>query len=445
MAGGDACKGAGNFLALLSSTVREYSNNLANGSKSLIDTHNDTIQNKKKNKLLQQQFFFVGMNVSWQQQDFGPDGIYLYTFVVPNNEFEVSITNYGACITRIRTLDKSHQLGDVCIGHDNYEGYVKQNRYFGCIAGRVCNRIAGGRFFLNDRQVQLALNNNNQHCLHGGNVGFDKKVWKREETPNAAELCLRYVSPDGEENFPGTVDVRVTYDVMEIHEEDEEGKKKKQFVLRLRYDVSRGRDDTQDTIVNLTNHAYFNLDRSHGALDVLEHQMQIFSSHFTPADATLIPTGEERETRDTPMDFVSGPRTIGERIDDASYDVLQWARGYDHLFIVDSNRERWDKKTSSSLGQYDYRQPAQRAVVVTAPRSGRKLEVYTTEPGVQFYSGNFLDGTLVARDGPCGKRSGFCLETQHFSDSPNKPNFPSIVLRPKETYHSETQFRFGLI
>jgi aldose 1-epimerase len=288
------------------------------------------------------------------------------------------------------------------------EGFIEQSYYFGCIAGRYANRIAKGRFALNGIEYTLAQNDGPNH-LHGGIKGFDKVVWDAEEVGDGAALKLTYLSKDGEENYPGNLSAQVIYT---LTDDD---------ALRIDYYATTD----QDTIVNLTNHAYFNL-ADCGAGDILSHELAINADRFTPVDDTAIPTGELRSVAGTPMDF-SQPTAIGARIDQDD-EQLRFGGGYDHNWVL--------KSSDGSLAL---------AATVKEPTSGRVLKVYTTEPGIQFYSGNFLDGSFAGKG--CvvyQKRSGLCLETQHFPDSPNKPDFPSTVLRPGEEYRTTTVFKFAV-
>jgi aldose 1-epimerase len=296
----------------------------------------------------------------------------------------------------------------VVLGYETLDPYLRSNRpYFGALVGRNANRIAFGRFELDGRTHELARNDGPHH-LHGGLRGFDKVVWSASagETPRGASLELRHLSADGDEGYPGNLSVAATY----TFTDDDQ--------LVVEYSATTDRP----TLCNLTHHGYFNLD---GAPDVLGHVLAIPARRFTPVDAGLIPTGELRAVAGTPMDFTR-PTAIGARID-ADDEQLRFGRGYDHNFVLDRDR--------AGLA------PAARLV---GPGSGRTLEVLTTEPGLQLYSGNFLDGTLLGKGGlRYGPRSGLCLETQHFPDSPHHPGFPSTVLRPGERYRSSTVYRFS--
>jgi aldose 1-epimerase len=323
---------------------------------------------------------------------------------------EVHVMTFGAIITVVRTPDRAGRRDDIVLGFDGLDGYVREHPYFGAVVGRYANRIAHGRFTLDGKTYHLALNNG-PNSLHGGRRGFDKALWNAESFSNdsAAGVSLRYTSPDGEENYPGTLRVHVTY-TLNTHDE-----------LEVDYEATTD----EPTILNLTQHSYWNL-HGEGQGDILDHVVQIDASAFTPVDSTLIPTGEITPVAGTPFDFRT-PTPVGARID-APNEQLRFGRGYDHNFVLDR------KDTGLT-----------HAARVVDPASGRTLDVSTTEPGMQFYTGNFLDGTLIGKSGHAyGHRTGLVLETQHFPDSPNHPNFPSTVLRPGSTYRSRTVFRFGV-
>ncbi|MBP1652094.1 MAG: Aldose 1-epimerase [Bacteroidetes bacterium] len=321
---------------------------------------------------------------------------------------QVAITNYGGKIVSLLAPDKSGKLEDVELGYDNISRYVStKERYYGGIVGRYGNRIAKGKFKLDGKEYTLATNNNQNH-LHGGKKGFNDVVWDAEQTaPNS--LKLHYVSKDGEEGYPGNLDITLTYTLTDSNE--------------LKIDYSATTDKA--TVVNLTNHSFFNL---HGAGngDINDLILTINADKFTPVDSTLIPTGKLEAVKGTPMDFTT-PTKIGERVD-ADFEQLKFGRGYDHNYVLNK------KGNELSL-----------AAKVEDPTSGRTLEVWTTEPGVQFYGGNFLDGTDKGKDDKTYvHRGAFCLETQHFPDSPNQPAFPSVVLKPGATYTSECIYKFGV-
>jgi aldose 1-epimerase len=323
---------------------------------------------------------------------------------------EVKITNYGGIITSLKVPDRTGKPDDIVLGFDNLDGYLKGDPYFGAIVGRYANRIAKGRFTLNGRQYTLAVNNGENH-LHGGIKGFDKVVWAARplKVPNGAALRLTYLSKDGEEGYPGNLSVKVIYTLTNADE------------LKIEYWATTDKD----TVVNLTNHSYFNL-AGQGNGDILNHQLLINARRFTPTDAGSIPTGELKSIKGTPFDFTSAFR-IGDRIKDDDQQ-LKFGKGYDHNFVLNGRM--------GTLRQ---------AAVVYEPTSGRLMEIWTTEPGIQFYSGNFLDGTLTGKDGKVyQQRYGFCLETQHFPDSPNEPSFPTTVLRRGQQYHTITIHKFKI-
>jgi aldose 1-epimerase len=329
----------------------------------------------------------------------------LYTLTNANG-MEARIMTYGGTVVSLRVQDRNGRLSDVVLGYDSLDGYLKDNAYFGSIIGRYGNRIGKARFTLNGEEYTLSKNNG-ENTLHGGSKGFHTVVWKATEVKakDGVGLSLSYLSKDGEEGFPGNLSVTVIYTLTNKNE--------------LKIDYSATTD--KDTVVNLTNHSYFNLA---GQGSILGHELMINADRFTPVDSGLIPTGELRSVKGTPMDFTT-PTAIGERIDQ-QYEQLVLGRGYDHNWVL--------KRGSGKLAL---------AARVYEPTSGRVMEVYTTEPGLQFYSGNFLDGSITGKGGQVyNKRFGFCLETQHFPDSPNKPAFPSTVLRAGERYHRTAIYRF---
>ena len=334
-----------------------------------------------------------------------PDGERIEIFSLANDQaMEVRIINYGGIIASIKVADRDGKVDDVVLGHDSLEGYLNRSRYFGALIGRFANRIARGRFTLNGIGYQLAINNGHNH-LHGGLRGFDKIVWEAREIDEGVQL--NYLSKDTDEDYPGNLNATVTYRLNDANE------------LRIDYYATTDRD----TIINLTNHSYFNLA---GSGTILNHELQIEADEFTPIDETLIPTGEIRNVKGTPMDFTS-PTAIGARIGNHDQQ-LRFAGGYDHNFVLRGDPGR-----------------LRTAARVYEPQTGRVMEVLTTQPGLQFYSGNFLDGTLVGKSGRAyTKHSGCCFEAQHFPDSPNQPDFPSTVLRPGEKYHHTTIYRFSV-
>ena len=319
---------------------------------------------------------------------------------------EVKATSYGAIITSIVTPDRNGRPGDIVLGFDTIEGYLKDSPYFGAVVGRYGNRIAKGRFTLDGHTYALATNNGPNH-LHGGLKGFDKVVWKAELLQGRTGVAFSRLSPDGEEGYPGNLDVRIAYELTDRNE------------LVIDYHAT----SDKATPVNLTQHSYFNLA---GDGDILGHQLMIAADRYTPVDNTLIPTGDLAPIEGTPFDFRTAT-AIGARIDQAN-EQLKNGGGYDHNWVL-------TRKNASR----------QLAARVVEPKTGRTLEVSTTEPGVQFYSGNFLDGKVVGKGGRAyQRRSGLCLETQHFPDSPNQPKFPSTILRPGGAYESQTVFTFGV-
>jgi len=339
------------------------------------------------------------------------DGKSVDAFTLTNAKgLELRAITYGATIISLRVPDRQGHLDDIVLGYPTLAGYLEKSPYFGAIVGRYGNRIAKGRFTLDGKTYALATNNGPNH-LHGGIKGFDKVVWSVDSShqDSSATLTFSYTSPAGEEGYPGTLQARVTYTLTDQNE--------------LRVDYSATTD--APTPVNLTQHSYFNLAGA-GTRDILGHELTIAADRFTPVDSTLIPTGEIALVAGTPFDFRT-PTAIGARI--AQNDVqLKRGGGYDHNWVL--NRKGPDLALAARLAE---------------PTTGRTLEVFTTEPGIQFYSGNFLDGTITGKDGRVYQhRYGLCLETQHFPDSPNHSNFPSTILRPGQEYRSTTVFRFGV-
>ena len=338
-----------------------------------------------------------------------PDRAAVEIFTLTNaNGMEVRAISYGAILVSIRTRDRAGRLGDVALGFDDLEGYLTRSRYFGAVVGRYGNRIAKGRFTIDGREFRLATNNGDNH-LHGGDKGFDKVVWRAEPFERGGDVgvAFTYVSRDGEEGYPGTLRATVTYTLTPRDE------------LAVEY----GATSDKATHVNLTQHTYFNLaGEGHG--DVLKHQLTIDADRYTPVDAGMIPTGVIAPVAGTPFDFRRAT-AIGARIDNAD-EQLRLAGGYDHNYVLNGG---------SGLHH---------AARVVDPESGRTLDVATTEPGMQFYSGNRLTGAAGKSGHAYGVRAGFCLETQHFPDSPNKPQFPSTLVRPGDRYVSKTVFTFGV-
>ena len=326
------------------------------------------------------------------------------------NGMEARITNYGGIVVSLLVPDRDGKLADIVLGFDSLASYMKGSPYFGALVGRYGNRIGKGTFELNGTKYKLAINNG-ANTLHGGLKGFDKVVWSVDEQQSkpGKSLVLTYLSKDGEEGYPGSLSAKVVYSVTDSNE------------LKIEYSATTDKP----TVVNLTHHSYFNLAGA-GNGNVLDHELFIDAERFTPVDLGLIPTGELKSVKGTPMDFTSAT-AIGARINDA-YDQLKNGGGYDHNWVLN--------KAANSFGL---------AARVYEKTSGRVMEVLTTEPGLQFYSGNFLDGTLTGKGGKkYAHRFGFCLETQHFPDSPNKPQFPPTTLNPGQTLTSTTVYRFSV-
>ena len=344
----------------------------------------------------------------WRTLSSGEE-IELYT-LRNSKGIETTITNYGGRVVTLKTPDRAGRFCDVVLGFDLLDGYLQKNPYFGAIVGRYANRIANGEFKLDGQTYKLACNDG-PNALHGGLKGFDKVVWGAAEisTNKQPALQLRYVSKDGEEGYPGNLTVAVAY---ALTDQDE---------LRIDFDAITDKD----TVVNLTNHSYFDLS-GEASGNILHYEITIDADRFTPVNTNLIPTGELRKVDGTAFDFRK-PAPIGSRIDEKD-EQLQLGIGYDHNYVLN--------RSSDELLL---------AARVLDPKSGRVLEVLTTEPGVQFYSGNHLDGTVKGKGGVVYKfRSGFCLETQHFPDSPNHPEFPSTLLKPGQRHKSSTVFKFSV-
>lgn len=341
-----------------------------------------------------------------------PDGRAVELFALTNaHAVEVRMMTYGAIVTAIRTPDRAGRLDDIVLGFDSLAGYLEKSPYFGAIVGRYANRIANGQFTLDGVTYHLPRNNG-PNTLHGGIRGFDKVLWTGEpfENDSGTGVTLRYTSPDGEEGFPGTVSARVTYTLTPRDE------------LVVDYEAT----SDKATPINLSQHSYWNLHGASGG-SILDHDLTLNAGAFTPVDSTLIPTGELRSVQGTPFDFRHAT-PIGARIEQEDTQ-LRFGRGYDHNWVI-------DRGGSTRLVH---------AAQLADPTSGRTLDISTTEPGVQFYTGNFLDGSINGK----GRRAyaphtGLCLETQHFPDSPNHPTFPSTILRPGATYRSRTVFSFGV-
>ena len=324
---------------------------------------------------------------------------------------QVKITNYGGIVVSLTAPDRNRKFADVVLGYNDLDSYLKPPfPYFGAIIGRYGNRIAKGRFTLNGVEYKLATNNGENH-LHGGIKGFDKVVWTVNQvrtTPAGPALFLSYLSKDGEEGYPGNLRVTVVYTLTHKNE------------LKIDYTAS----SDKDTVTNLTHHSYFNL-AGEGKGNILDHRLVLKADRFVPTDADAIPTGELRSVAGTPFDFRTAT-AIGARINQDE-EQLKLGKGYDHTFVINGR--------NGVLRQ---------AAIAYEPTSGRVLEVWTTEPGVQLYTGNYLDGTLTGKSGqPYPYRSGFCLETQHYPDSPNQPNFPTTTLKKGAIYRSTTIYRFS--
>jgi aldose 1-epimerase len=347
------------------------------------------------------------------KSDFGnlPDDRAVFQYTVTNrNGVEMKIINYGGIITSLKTPDKNGVLEDIVLGYNSLDEYLKESPYFGAIVGRYANRIAKGKFKLEGSEYTLAINNA-PNTLHGGLIGFDKAIWNVEEVQSeeGTALQLSYTSKDMEEGFPGNLNVEVIYTLTDNNE--------------LKFAFKATTDKT--TVVNLTQHTYFNL-TGNTKRDILDHELIIYADAIVPVDNTLIPTGELMPVGGTPFDFTK-THVVGDRIN-AKHEQIELGGGYDHCFVLRENGS--DLKHAATLAE---------------PVSGRKVEVYTTEPGMQLYSGNFLKGSIIGKgDVVYHKRFGMCLETEHFPDSPNQPKFPSVVLKPGETYITVTQYAFGV-
>lgn len=345
---------------------------------------------------------------SVERMDFGktPDGTPVELYTLSNGRITAKVITYGGIITELHVPDRQGKTADVVLGFDTLEPYLTRSPHFGAITGRVANRIARAEFTLDGREYKLAANNG-RNTLHGGLKGFDKKVWKAEDVsgPGTSALKLTYLSKDGEEGFPGNLSVSVTYTLSPNDS------------LRIEYAATTDKA----TPVNLTNHSYFNL-AGQGAGTILGHEMMIAADQYTPSDDEFIPTGQLAPVRGTPLDFTS-PTPIGARFDQ----LKKEPRGYDDNYVIRNEGQS----------------PAF-AVRVRDPESGRVMEMFTTEPGVQFYTGNFLDGTLKGKGGAVyPKNGGFCLEAQHYPDALHQPSFPPIILRPGQTYTQTTIYKFS--
>jgi aldose 1-epimerase len=344
-----------------------------------------------------------------QKAGFGKaDGRDVSLYILKNTHgMEVAITNYGATVVSIKVPDKKGQIDDVALGYHGVDGYVTDKSYFGATAGRYANRIAHGTFMLDGKKYQVPKNDGD-NALHGGKIGFNKRIWEEMDVPGKNAVQMTYTSPDGEQGFPGKLKVTVTFTLNDQNE------------LRIDYLATTDKD----TVLNLTNHTYFNL-AGQGNGDILGTKLTIHASRMTPVDSNLIPTGELKPVKGTPFDFTT-EHVVGERINNND-EQLKLGRGYDHNFVIDRT------KPGMVLAASAYE-----------PKSGRVLEVLTDQPGVQFYTGNFLDGTAHGKGGKTYPyRTGFCLETQHFPDSPNHPAFPTTELKPGAKFTSTTIYRFS--
>ena len=348
-------------------------------------------------------------NISKESFGASKEGIPVDIYTLRNTKgVEARICNYGGIVVSLKAPDRDGKFGDVVLGYDNLADYIKDSPYFGCLVGRYGNRIAKGKFTVGGKEYTLATNNP-PNALHGGIKGFDKVVWaaKPGMTSEGPALELKYTSPDGDQGYPGTLQVTALYTLTADNS------------LRLDYTATTDKD----TVVNLTQHTYFNLA---GQGDNLGHEVYLNAERFTPVDATLIPVGELRPVKGTPFDF-NTPTAIGARINEND-EQLKFGKGYDHNWVIN--------KPPGQLGLM---------ARVFEPTTGRVLEVLSTEPGLQFYTGNFLDGTLKGKGGRVYQfRNGFCMEPQYYPDSPNQPAFPSVVLKPGHTYKNTIVYRFSV-
>jgi aldose 1-epimerase len=349
-----------------------------------------------------------GKSPTVTKQPFGkmPDGTPVDLYTLTNAKgMQAKIITYGGAVIYLSAPDRTGKLADVVLGLDTLDGMRTQPNFFGALIGRYGNRIGHAQFTLEGATYHLPKNDGG-NTLHGGPQGFDKHVWQAKEVPSGLELT--YVSKDGEEGFPGTLTAHVVYSLTNNNE------------LKIDYTATTDKP----TVVNLTNHSYFNLAGA-GEGNVLGHEVTIVADRFTPVDSSLIPTGELRPVKGTPFDFTT-PHAIGARIDQSD-EQLKFGKGYDHNWVLN--------KAKAGLTK---------AAEVYEPKTGRVMEVWTTEPGLQFYTGNFLDGSIHGANGkPFVHRGAFCMETQHYPDSPNKPSFPTTELKPGQTYHTTTLYRFS--
>lgn len=356
----------------------------------------------------------TGANAAITHAPFGKtaDGKSIEVYTLTNAKgMEARVMTYGGTLVSVKAPDRKGRMADVILGFNSAEPYVAGVPFYGATIGRYGNRIAGGKFTLDGKTYQLPLNDG-RNSLHGGTKGFDKRLWTAEpiEGKQGSALKLTYISADGEEGYPGQLTVHVTYQLRNDNS------------LDIKYEATTDKP----TVVNLTNHSYFNLSGNPNN-PILDHLLKINADRFTPIDSTLIPTGELRPVKGTPFDFTKAT-AIGARINDND-EQLKFGRGYDHNWVL--NKAKPGTMTT--------------AAVLTDPTTGRMLEVKTTEPGLQFYSGNFMDGKPAGKGTVYQHRTGLCLETQHFPDSPNHPSFPSTVLRPGQTYKTETVLLFRTV
>lgn len=346
--------------------------------------------------------------IAWGETEEKP--ISLYNLTGPSG-IKMNVTNYGAIIQSLYVKDRNGKMDDVVLGYDSFAAYENDPFYIGAIVGRYANRIAGGTVHINGEEYHLHTREGGYH-LHGGNKGFNKKVWTAKPVvkEDACGIEMNYLSIDGEEGFPGNIQVQVTYWLND----------KNQLVI----DYTASTDRT--TLLNLTQHSYFNLS-GHASGNVLDHEISLHSNYYLPVNKMQVPSGKIEDVDNTPFNFLSGKK-IGARIKEDNEQLIL-SSGYDHSWVLENEHSTVLKH----------------AATVYEPVGGRTMDVYTTEPAVHFYTGNFLDGSSSGKEGACYKhRSGFCLETQHFPDAPNKPDFPSTVLHPGEVFSSQTIFEFSL-
>ncbi len=353
------------------------------------------------------------VNKMIEKKSFGKldDGSEVSLLILKNiNGMEVKIISYGATVVSLTAPDKNNKYEDVVLGYDNLEGYIKDNAYFGAIVGRYGNRIAKGQFTLDGKKYQLKINNNENH-LHGGKIGFNKKNWgivNTNENKDGASVTFKYLSKDGEEGYPGNLELLVTYTLTNNNE------------LKISYSAKTDKI----TILNPTHHSYFNLTGNPNNT-ILEHEVMINANKFTPVNSSLIPTGKLESVENTPLDFRK-LKKIGKDIN-SDYEQIKLGLGYDHNFVINRNNNEVIKIAE-----------------VYEPTSGRFMEVFSDQPGVQFYTGNFLNGSAIGKNGiKYNYRTAFCLEAQHYPDSPNQPSFPSVVLKPGEEYKQTTIYKFS--